>query len=276
MDAARYRARLMRDRMPFSYSTMIVRVEGRREVERAVVARVDRDWRVIPGTERSHRGRHGPPRLRPRVQIRDVAARSTASRSSTATAAAGCRCGMPACAPPCLASMRRATAAASAARAAHCSRAASPASRRRRELGRHQRERGHSARLPSRSRRLARINRFVADAQPASIASAQAFTSSRRRDTLVCRCEERTRPNSTLLVAGGATDPNSSAPLSRIGMGRCQGRNCASHVAATIARKTGRDISAVAPPTARPPVKPVPVGAIAAERHQHDAEVQLS
>ena len=53
MDAARYRARLMLDRIPFSYSTMIVRAEGRREVERAVIAKVDRNWRVIPGTERS-------------------------------------------------------------------------------------------------------------------------------------------------------------------------------------------------------------------------------
>ncbi len=52
-DAAKYRAQLFFGRVPFSYSTIIVRVEGRHEVERAVVAKVDRDWRVVPGTERT-------------------------------------------------------------------------------------------------------------------------------------------------------------------------------------------------------------------------------
>jgi hypothetical protein len=58
-------------------------------------------------------------------------------------------------------------------------------------------------------------------------------------------------------------------------MGRCQGRNCASHVAATIARITGRDIASITPPTARPPLKPVPLGAIAEERYQAEAAVEV-
>jgi hypothetical protein len=53
MDAARYRAKLMISRVPFSYSTTIVRIEGENEVQRAVLARVDRNWRVIPGSERT-------------------------------------------------------------------------------------------------------------------------------------------------------------------------------------------------------------------------------
>ena len=53
MDAARYRARLMLDRIRFSYATMVVRAEGQREVERAVIAKVDHNWHVIPSTERS-------------------------------------------------------------------------------------------------------------------------------------------------------------------------------------------------------------------------------
>jgi hypothetical protein len=59
-------------------------------------------------------------------------------------------------------------------------------------------------------------------------------------------------------------------------MGRCQGRNCASQVSATIARQTGREIATVAPPNVRPPIKPVPISAIAAERYQPGAEVQVS
>ena len=53
VEAARYRAHLLRHRIPFHYSSIIVRVEGDTEVERAVVADVDRDWRVIAGSERS-------------------------------------------------------------------------------------------------------------------------------------------------------------------------------------------------------------------------------
>jgi hypothetical protein len=53
MDAAGYRAKLMISGVPFSYSTIIVRVEGSDEVQRSVLARVDRDWRVIPGSERT-------------------------------------------------------------------------------------------------------------------------------------------------------------------------------------------------------------------------------
>ena len=136
-------------------------------------------------------------------------------------------------------------------------------------------EREATARLAEPMRRLARINRF-AQTLNRIYAVGSGLYELATDDTLVCRCEERTQGELDLLVAGNATDLNVVRALSRIGMGRCQGRNCASHVAATIARKTGRDISAVAPPTARPPVKPVPVGAIAAERHQHDAEVQLS
>ncbi len=43
----------MRHRIPLRYSTIIVGAEGEREVERAIVADVDRDWRVVPATERT-------------------------------------------------------------------------------------------------------------------------------------------------------------------------------------------------------------------------------
>ena len=164
MDAVRYRARLMLDRVRFSYSTIIVRVEGRREVERAVVAKVDRDWRVIPGTERSievdtvllgyglesNSELSAAPRLRAdiRPQSRRLAA---VARCTHAHVGAWHLSPL-------------ATAAEWVARAARCSRAASLALRRQPNWAR-QRGRGHGA--PCRADAAARAHRPLRpDAQP--------------------------------------------------------------------------------------------------------------
>jgi hypothetical protein len=95
-------------------------------------------------------------------------------------------------------------------------------------------------------------------------------------DTVICRCEERSLADLEALIADGVGDPNIVRALSRIGMGRCQGRNCASNVAAAIARRTGRAIEQIVPLSVRPPVKPVPMAALADERHQGEAETLTS
>jgi hypothetical protein len=46
-------------------------------------------------------------------------------------------------------------------------------------------------------------------------------------------------------------------------MGPCQGRNCARHVAATIAKAHDRPVGTVDFATARMPVRPVPISAMA-------------
>ena len=51
-------------RTPVWTRTGLVRIEGTDGVERAVLARLDRDWRPVAGTERTRRRRHGRPRLR--------------------------------------------------------------------------------------------------------------------------------------------------------------------------------------------------------------------
>ena len=79
----------------------------------------------------------------------------------------------------------------------------------------------------------------------------------------------------TEAIAGDVTDTNVMRALTRAGMGRCQGRNCASHVAATIARRTGQTEAEVELPTVRPPLKPVTIAAIASEREQHEKQADL-
>jgi D-hydroxyproline dehydrogenase subunit alpha len=81
-------------------------------------------------------------------------------------------------------------------------------------------------------------------------------------ETIVCRCEEVTAAQ--LDEAIGATDDlNVVKTLTRTAMGLCQGRNCQRHVAATIARHHGRLLAELPVATPRPPVRPVPIGAIA-------------
>jgi len=46
-------------------------------------------------------------------------------------------------------------------------------------------------------------------------------------------------------------------------MGLCQGRNCQRQVAAAVARRAGLAVSQMEVMTARPPVRPVPLGALA-------------
>ena len=51
--------------------------------------------------------------------------------------------------------------------------------------------------------------------------------------------------------------------VTRVGMGHCQGTMCESLVAQVLARETGREITEVGMYHIRPPLKPVPVGAMA-------------
>ena len=48
-----YLQAIRRAKVPMSFGWVIVRAEGAEEVERAVVARCDADWRPIPGTDRT-------------------------------------------------------------------------------------------------------------------------------------------------------------------------------------------------------------------------------
>jgi NADPH-dependent 2,4-dienoyl-CoA reductase/sulfur reductase-like enzyme len=79
-------------------------------------------------------------------------------------------------------------------------------------------------------------------------------------DTLLCRCEE---------VDAGAlrqavrdydlSELNRLKAISRIGMGRCQGRICAAAAAECLAQATGRPIETVGRLRAQPPIKPIPL-----------------
>jgi thioredoxin reductase/bacterioferritin-associated ferredoxin len=82
-------------------------------------------------------------------------------------------------------------------------------------------------------------------------------------ETLVCRCEEVTLSEVKQALGEGAGDLQSLKLLTRVGMGPCQGRNCAPSMGMYLCDKLK-----IAPEQAgrinpRPPVKPVTLGALA-------------
>jgi NADPH-dependent 2,4-dienoyl-CoA reductase/sulfur reductase-like enzyme len=82
-------------------------------------------------------------------------------------------------------------------------------------------------------------------------------------DEVVCRCEGITA--GTLRAAARdreAGEINRLKALTRIGMGRCQGRVCGPAAAEILARTLATDVAAVGRLRGNPPVKPIPVGGL--------------
>ena len=82
-------------------------------------------------------------------------------------------------------------------------------------------------------------------------------------ETIVCRCEEVTAGEVRRLTKLGCLGPNQTKAFSRCGMGPCQGRMCGPTVAAILAAENGLAPEEVGQYRIRPPLKPVPIGAIA-------------
>jgi D-hydroxyproline dehydrogenase subunit alpha len=84
-------------------------------------------------------------------------------------------------------------------------------------------------------------------------------------ETVVCRCEEVTAGQ---LLGGLERGPHSIEAvktLTRVTMGRCQGRNCLGTVAALVARARRSRAADLAYPRVRPPARPVRLGDLLAE-----------
>jgi thioredoxin reductase len=273
MHAARYRSRLMTRGVPFSYSTIIVRVEGSGQVERAVVARVDSDWRIVPGSERM-------------IEVDTVLVGYGLESSSELARLIGCnvrfdrqRGGWLPVRDDSLRTSKLGVFAAGdgsgiggAKHAEIEGRLAGVAAAA--ELGALGEKQAHT-RLAGARRRLSRMDRFLTTMNSLYAVGPGLFELA-TPETVICRCEERSLADLEALAAQGISDPNIVRALSRIGMGRCQGRNCASTVAAILARRTGCAVDHIAPLSVRSPVKPVPIAAIAQQRRQDRSETLIS
>ena len=86
-----------------------------------------------------------------------------------------------------------------------------------------------------------------------------------RPDTVLCRCESLTRAAIEKELMRGAGSMNAVKSGLRMGMGPCGGRYCQSAVARLIAASAGLSETDVPLATPRPPLRPVPMSAIAGE-----------
>ena len=79
---------------------------------------------------------------------------------------------------------------------------------------------------------------------------------------IVCRCEELYQADIAEAIRQGARTLDEVKRLTRCGMGPCQWKGCWLAVACIMARETGIPISELAPPSIRPPVRPVRLSAL--------------
>ncbi|MBI4531499.1 MAG: (2Fe-2S)-binding protein, partial [Candidatus Latescibacteria bacterium] len=83
----------------------------------------------------------------------------------------------------------------------------------------------------------------------------------------VCLCEDVTEKDLCDAIEEGFDGIETLKRYSTSSMGPCQGKVCLTPAIAICAKETGRTVSEVGAPTARPPVTPVPLGVLAGPRH---------
>ena len=91
-------------------------------------------------------------------------------------------------------------------------------------------------------------------------------------ETIVCRCEEIRAVSIREAIVEGATTINDVKRRTRAGMGLCQGIYCTATIAAMISDEGGVSRLDITPMTARPPVRVVPLGSLAALATAADPE----
>lgn len=82
-------------------------------------------------------------------------------------------------------------------------------------------------------------------------------------ETIICRCEEVALEEISAAIDEGARDLQAVKLRTRLGMGSCQGRNCAPSTAAYMCRRMRLTAEAVGSINPRPPARPVTLGALA-------------
>jgi thioredoxin reductase/bacterioferritin-associated ferredoxin len=119
---------------------------------------------------------------------------------------------------------------------------------------------GLSATLRRQHHRAARFGGAMAELMAPRDALYRAIA----RDCTLCRCEDVPRAAIDAAIAAGATDVNQLKAWTRAGMGPCQGKTCGEAIATLLAAQAGsrEDVGAF---TVRPPLRPLPTGALIGE-----------
>lgn len=109
------------------------------------------------------------------------------------------------------------------------------------------------------NRRLMTIDRFrqgIEHAFPIPVALSQTWPD----DMMVCRCEEITAGTLRQCIRGNeASEMNRLKALTRVGMGRCQGRMCAEAAMNLLSQELQKPLASVGRLRSQPPIKPLPI-----------------
>jgi hypothetical protein len=115
------------------------------------------------------------------------------------------------------------------------------------------------ARIGVLKRKLANIQKFR-DVLESAFPFPAAWANSIADDVTLCRCEEIAVGDVRAAVRDqGVFELNRLKALTRVGMGRCQGRMCGSAAVEVLAAACGRSPDAVGRLRAQPPIKPIPL-----------------
>jgi NADPH-dependent 2,4-dienoyl-CoA reductase/sulfur reductase-like enzyme len=247
---------LKKARVPYHHSHVPVRALGTEQLEAVVVARVDEEWHVVPGTERTLEADtlclsygflpatqltrligcrldfheraggwvtwHGPDQ-RTSVEGVYVAGEIGGIGGSEVAIEEGRIAGL------------------AAARALGKS-----------ETGASQKQEAEIRKRLTRAREFAELASGMMQLKPALL---DLITD----DTILCRCESVPAAQIMQAIDEGDLTLRGIKVQTRAGMGSCQGRMCGHLISRLIAKKTGVALESIEPDTARSPVKPVPL-----------------
>jgi len=251
-----YWMNLKKARVPYHHSHVPVRALGTEQLEAVVVARVDEEWQVVPGTERTleadtlclsygflpatqltrligcrldfHERAGGwvtwhDPDQRTSVEGVYVAGEVGGIGGAEVAIEEGRIAGL------------------AAARALGKS-----------ETGASQKQQVEVRKRLTRAREFAELASGMMQLKPALL---DLITD----DTILCRCESVPAAQIMQAIGEGDCTLRGIKVQTRAGMGSCQGRMCGHLISRLIAKKTGMPLESIPPDTARPPVKPVPL-----------------
>lgn len=261
-EAAGYAATLARHRVPVRTGHAVVACRGAGQVERATIARLDRDWRPVPGSRRDEAvdAVYVSFGFSPALDLARLLGCADAQHPTRPTAAVRCDADLATSVPGVFAAGEVTWIGGAQAAELEGYLAGASAAR---YLGRLHPV-AYTARTRTLRARLRPARRFAAlldDAYPLR----PGWLDWPEPGTIACRCEETRWAEIGQAVAAGAADVRSVKGLTRCGMGYCQGRMCGPIVQYAVAAAAGRPLGEVGDLHSRPVITPVALGAIAGE-----------
>ena len=87
--------------------------------------------------------------------------------------------------------------------------------------------------------------------------------SKKKKEKLVCRCEEVTEENVRQAIRDGARTLREIKMITRAGMGLCQGRTCNKIISCILAEEIKCSMDKLKPYPPRPPLRPIALKVLA-------------